>query len=43
MKFKKALSKKALFDFGNLGKLIKYILLPDQPDRETYGLGDDPD
>jgi hypothetical protein len=45
MKFTEALLNKALLDYGNLGKLIKqgYIVLPDQPDRETYGLDDDPD
>jgi hypothetical protein len=45
MKFTEALLNKALLDFGNLGKLIKqgYIVLPDQPDSETYGLDDDPD
>ncbi len=45
MKFTEALSNKALLDYGNLGKLIKqgYIVLPDQPDRETYGLDDDQD
>jgi len=45
MKFKEAISKKALLDYGNLGKLIKhgYIVLPEQPDRETYGLDDDQD
>jgi hypothetical protein len=45
MKYTKALSNKALLDFGNLGKLIKqgYIVLPDQPDRESYGLDNNPD
>jgi hypothetical protein len=45
MKFKEAISKKALLDYGNLGKLIKqgYIVLPEQPDKETHGLDDDQD
>jgi hypothetical protein len=45
MKFTEALPNRALLDFGNLGKLIKqgYIVLPEQPDRDTYGLDDDPD
>lgn len=45
MKFKEAISKIALLDYGNLGKLIKqgYIALPEQPNRETYGLDDDQD
>lgn len=45
MKFKGAILKKALLDYGGLGKLIKqgYIVLPEQPDRETYGLDDDLD
>jgi hypothetical protein len=45
MKFMEALLNKALLDFLNLGKMIKqgYIILPDQPDRETYGLDDDLD
>jgi len=45
MVFKEALSKRALVDFGKLGKLIKlgYIPLPDQPDRDSYALDDDPD
>jgi hypothetical protein len=45
MRFKEALSKKALLEFGNLGKLIKqgFIVMPDLLDRETYGLVDDPD
>jgi hypothetical protein len=46
MKFTEALSNKALLDFRNLGKLIKqgYIVLPDQPDKETYVLDEyDPD
>jgi hypothetical protein len=45
MKFKEAILKKALLDYENLGKLIKqgYIVLPKQPDRETYGLDDDQD
>ena len=45
MKFKEAISKKALFDYENLGKLIKqgYIVLAEQPDKETYGLVDDQD
>jgi hypothetical protein len=43
MIFKEALSKKALVEFGNLGKLIKlgYIPLPEQPDRESYALDED--
>jgi hypothetical protein len=45
MRFKEALSKKALLDFSNLGKLINqgFIIMPDLPDRNTYGLDDDPD
>jgi hypothetical protein len=45
MRFKEALAKKALLEFGNLGKLINqgYIVIPDLPDRDTYGLDDDPD
>jgi hypothetical protein len=45
MKFKEAILKKALLDFGNLGKLIKqgYIVLPDQPDGETYVMDNDSD
>jgi hypothetical protein len=45
MLFKEVLSKKALVEFGNLGKLIKlgYIPLPDQPDRDSYALDGDPD
>jgi hypothetical protein len=45
MKFKEAHLKKALLDYGSQGKLIKqgYIVLPEQPDRDTYGLDDDPD
>jgi hypothetical protein len=37
MKFKEAILKKALLDYGSLGKLIKqgYIVLPEQPERET--------
>lgn len=44
MRFKEALSKKALLEFGNLEKLINqgFIIMPDLPDRETYGLDDDP-
>ncbi len=39
------MSKKALMEYGNLGKLIKegYIVPPDQPDRDSYGLEDDSD
>jgi hypothetical protein len=42
MKFREGLANKALLDFGNLRSLIKLgsIVLPDQPDRETYGLVD---
>jgi len=38
------LAKKALLEFGNLGKLINqgYTVIPDLPDRDTYGLDDDP-
>jgi len=45
MKFKETISKKMLLDYGNLGKLIKqgYVVLPEQPDRETYGLDDEQD
>jgi hypothetical protein len=45
MKFTVALSSKALLHFGNLRKLITQgnIVLPDQPDRESYGLDDNPD
>jgi hypothetical protein len=45
VKFTEVLSNKALLEFGNLGKLIKqgYIVLPEQPDRDTYGLDDDKD
>jgi hypothetical protein len=45
MVFKEALSKKALVEYGNLGKLIKlgYIPLPEQPDRESYALDEDVD
>jgi hypothetical protein len=45
MLFKEALSKKALVEFGNLGKLIRlgYIPLPEQPDRDAYALDDDED
>jgi hypothetical protein len=45
MRFKEALSKKALLEFGNLGKLINqgFIVMPDLPDRGTYGLDDDAD
>jgi hypothetical protein len=45
MLFKEALSKKVLVKYGNLGKLIKlgYIPLPEQPDRESYALDEDPD
>jgi hypothetical protein len=44
MRFKEALSKKALLEYGNLGTLINqgFIVMPDLPDRETYGLDDDP-
>ena len=44
MRFKEALAKKALLEFGNLGKLINqgYTVIPDLPDRDTYGLDDDP-
>lgn len=44
-RFKEAVSKKALLEFGNLGKLINHgtIVLPDLPDRETYLLDKDPD
>ena len=44
-KCKEAISKIALLDYGDLGKLIKqgYIALPEQPNRETYGLDDDQD
>ena len=44
MTFKKALSKRALVDFGKLGKLIKLgcIPLPDKPDRGSYALDNDP-
>jgi hypothetical protein len=37
MKFTEALSNKELLDFGN------YIIVPDQPYRESYCLDDDPD
>jgi hypothetical protein len=45
MRFKEALLKKALLEFGNLGKLINqgFIVMPDLPDQETYGLDDDVD
>jgi hypothetical protein len=45
MLFKEALSKKALVEFGNLGKLIRlgYIPLPEQPDRDAYALDNDED
>jgi hypothetical protein len=45
MLFKEAMSKKALVEYGNLGKLIKQgsIILPDQPDRASYDLEDDDD
>ena len=45
MCFKEALAKKALLDFRNLGKLINqgFIVMPDLPERDTYGLDDDPD
>ena len=45
MRFKEALSKKALLEFGNLGKLINQgkIILPRLPDRKTYLLDNDPD
>ncbi len=45
MRFKEALSKKALLEFGHLGKLINqgFIVMPDLPDRGTYGLDDDAD
>jgi gamma-glutamylcyclotransferase (GGCT)/AIG2-like uncharacterized protein YtfP len=45
MRFKEALSKKALLEFGNLGKLINqgFIIIPDLPDRDTYGLDVDSD
>jgi hypothetical protein len=40
MRFKEALSIKALLEFGNLRKLINQglIVMPDLPDRDTYGL-----
>jgi hypothetical protein len=43
--FKEAMSKKALVDYGNLGKLIKQgsIILPDQLNRASYDLEDDDD
>jgi len=42
--FKKALSKRALVDFGKLGKLIKLgcIPLPDKPDSGSYALDNEP-
>jgi hypothetical protein len=45
MRFKEALSKKALLEFGNIGKLINqgFIIMPNLPDRDTDGLDDDPD
>jgi hypothetical protein len=45
MRFKEALSKKALLEFGNLEKLINqgFIVMPDLPDRDTYGLDNDAD
>lgn len=45
MQFKEALSKKALLEFSNLGKFINkgFIVMPDLPDRDTYGLDNDPD
>jgi hypothetical protein len=45
MQFKEALSKKALLEFGKLGKLINqgFIVMPDLLDRDTYGLDDDTD
>jgi hypothetical protein len=45
MLFKEAMSKKALVEYGNLGKLIKQgsIILPDQPNRASYDLEDDDD
>jgi hypothetical protein len=45
MRFKEALSKKALLEFGNLGKLINqgFIVMPDLPDRDTYRLDDNAD
>lgn len=38
-------SKKALLEFGNLGKLINqgFIVMPDLPDRDTYRLDDNAD
>jgi hypothetical protein len=40
MRFKEALSKKALLKFGNLRKLLNqgFIVMPDLPDRDTNGL-----
>jgi hypothetical protein len=45
MLFKEALSKKAPLEFGNLGKLINegFIVMPDLPDRKTFGLDDNAD
>jgi hypothetical protein len=45
MRFKEALLRKALLEFGNLGKSINqgFIIMPDLPDRVTYGLDVDPD
>jgi hypothetical protein len=45
MRFKEALMKKALLEFGNLGKIINqgFIIMPDLPDGDTYGLDVDPD
>jgi hypothetical protein len=43
MLFKEAMSKRALIEYGNLGKLLKqgYIVPACQPDGYSYGLGDD--
>lgn len=45
MRFKEALSKKVLLEFGNLGKLINQgiIVKPDLLDRDNYGLDIDID
>jgi hypothetical protein len=45
MRFTEALSNKALLDFGSFGKLINqgYIILPDQSDKESHDLDDEPD
>jgi hypothetical protein len=36
MEFKEALSKRALLEYGDLGKLIKHgkVILPEMPDQE---------